>query len=253
MRVRNHNVQFNDIFGPTYYRQASLNVIYSKKQTHCIAYVLCTWPVLKNPRSRLYTNYTHYDIGKLRQSRSKIKTMMTVFFYYRGVVHSKFLLEGQTVNKEWYLNVMKHSREQIHRKRADLWKENSSILHHDKAPPHKDIIVDEFLAKNSTNIIEQPSYSPDMASADFFLFPKLKLPLLGTRFQLVDPSRVFWKKWLLLFMSNVILFNWIDCLITYYRYFTRNSAIKIKQCELDTHSEMMYHMIVTLWFSSVSS
>ena len=29
-------------------------------------------------------------------------------------------------------------------------------------------------AKNSTNIIEQPRYSPDMAPADFFLFPKLK-------------------------------------------------------------------------------
>ena len=33
------------------------------------------------------------------------------------------------------------------------------------------------------NIIEQPPYSPDMAPADFFLFPKLKLPLRGTRFQ----------------------------------------------------------------------
>ena len=39
----------------------------------------------------------------------------------------------------------------------------------------------EFLAKNSTNIIEQPPYSPDMAPADFFC-PKFKLPLRGTRF-----------------------------------------------------------------------
>ena len=31
-------------------------------------------------------------------------------------------------------------------------------------------------AKNSTNIIEQPPYSPDMAPADIFLIPKLKLP-----------------------------------------------------------------------------
>ena len=38
-------------------------------------------------------------------------------------------------------------------------------------------------AKNSTNIIEQPPYSPDMAPADFILFPKVKLPLRGTRFQ----------------------------------------------------------------------
>ena len=32
-------------------------------------------------------------------------------------------------------------------------------------------------AKNPTNIIKQPPYSPLMAPADFFLFPKLKLPL----------------------------------------------------------------------------
>ena len=50
------------------------------------------------------------------------------------------------------------------------------------APSHKGIIVNEFLARNSTNIIEQPPYSPDMAPADFFLFPKLKLLLRGTVF-----------------------------------------------------------------------
>ena len=39
-------------------------------------------------------------------------------------------------------------------------------------------------AKNSTNIIEQPLYSPDTAPVAFILFPKLKLPLRGTH--LVD-------------------------------------------------------------------
>ena len=38
-------------------------------------------------------------------------------------------------------------------------------------------------AKNSTNIIEQQPYSPDMAPADFFLFLKLKLRLRSTRLQ----------------------------------------------------------------------
>ena len=33
---------------------------------------------------------------------------------------SEFLPEGQTVNKEYYLSVMKRLREQIRRKRADL-------------------------------------------------------------------------------------------------------------------------------------
>ena len=68
---------------------------------------------------------------------------------------------------------MKRLREKIRRKRADLKKDNSWILHHDNAPSHKAITVNKFLANNSTNIIEQPPYSPDMAPANFFLFPKL--------------------------------------------------------------------------------
>jgi len=35
-------------------------------------------------------------------------------------------------------------------------------------------------------MIEQAPYSPDMAPCDFFLFPKLKLPLRGTRFESIQ-------------------------------------------------------------------
>lgn len=123
---------------------------------------------------------------KPRQSRSKIKVMLTVFFDYRGVVHSEFLPEGQTVNKHYYLEVMKRLRNSVRRKRPDLWNNNSWILHHDNAPSHTSTIVREFLAKNSTNIIDQAPYSPDMAPCDFFLFPKLKLPLRGRRFESIE-------------------------------------------------------------------
>ena len=88
--------------------------------------------------------------------------------------------------KEYNLSVMKRLREQIRRKRANLCKENSWILHHDNAPSNKAIIGDEFLAKNSTNIIELPPYSPDMAQSDVFLFPKFKLPLRSNHFQSIE-------------------------------------------------------------------
>ncbi|CAK9799943.1 Mariner Mos1 transposase [Anthophora quadrimaculata] len=123
---------------------------------------------------------------KPRQSRSKIKVMLTVFFDYHGVVHSEFLPDGQAVNKEYYLSVMRRLRENIRRKRPDLWKNNSWFLHHDNAPSHTSTLVREFLAKNSTNVIEQAPYSPDMAPCDFFLFPKLKLPLRGRRFESIE-------------------------------------------------------------------
>lgn len=36
------------------------------------------------------------------------------------------------------------------------------------------------------NAINQLPYSPDMALADFFFFPKLKLPLRDTRFHSIE-------------------------------------------------------------------
>ena len=44
----------------------------------------------------------------------------------------------------------------------------------------------EFLAKHQITQAIQPLYSPDLAPCDFWLFPKLKSPLKGKRFQTVD-------------------------------------------------------------------
>ena len=49
--------------------------------------------------------------------------------------------------------------------------------------------MNEFLAKNSTNIIEQSSYSPDIAPADNLFFPKRKLPLRDTCFQSIEDTK----------------------------------------------------------------
>ncbi|CAH2096444.1 unnamed protein product [Euphydryas editha] len=123
---------------------------------------------------------------KPRQSKSKIKVMLTVFFDHRGVVHSEFLPTGQTVNKEYYLSVMRRLREAIRKKRPKLWADNSWFLHHDNAPSHTGLILREFFTKNSTNILPQPPYSPDAAPCDFWLFSKLKRPLRGNRFDSIE-------------------------------------------------------------------
>ena len=120
------------------------------------------------------------------QSRSKVKVMLTVFFDYRGVVHYEFLPPGQTVNKEYYLSVMRRLREAIRKKRSELWSDNSWFLHHDNAPSHTALILRDHFAKNSTHIVPQPPYSPDLAPCDFWLFPKLKRPLRGNRFESIE-------------------------------------------------------------------
>ena len=69
--------------------------------------------------------------------------MPIIFFHYRGV-HHEFVPEGQAVNKEYYLDVLRHLREAVWRKRPDSWAGNLLIFHHDNAPSHSSLIVTEF-------------------------------------------------------------------------------------------------------------
>ena len=48
------------------------------------------------------------------------------------------------------------------------------------------LLIREFLTKHEATIVPQMSYSPDLAPADFFFFPKLKSSLKGRRFQTVE-------------------------------------------------------------------
>ena len=59
-------------------------------------------------------------------------------------------------------------------------------LHHDNMPTHAPHLVQSFLAKHQITQVTQPHYSLDLASCDFWLFPKLKSLLKGKRFQTVD-------------------------------------------------------------------
>jgi len=59
-------------------------------------------------------------------------------------------------------------------------------LHHDNAPAHASLLFRSYLAKHQTSVVPHPPYSPDLAPADFFLFPKLKTTLKGRGFQTTD-------------------------------------------------------------------
>ena len=59
---------------------------------------------------------------KARQVRSNVKTMLIVFFDVRGIVHREFVPPGQTVNQKFYLEVLRRLRENVRRKRPELWR-----------------------------------------------------------------------------------------------------------------------------------
>ena len=120
---------------------------------------------------------------KARLFKSKIKVMLIVFFDVHGIVHLEFLPQGQTINQNVYKDILRHLMRSVREKRRELWETKSWLLHHDNAPAHNALSIRQFLAENIIAVLEQPPYSPDLAPCDFFLFPKLKGVIKGTRFQ----------------------------------------------------------------------
>jgi len=111
--------------------------------------------------------------------------MLIVFFDIQGTVKAEWVPSGQTVNWQYYVEVLTKLREHVRRKRPELWR-NGWILHQDNAPAHKALSVKQFLANKNITVFEHPPYSPDLAPCDFYLFPKIKSALNGTHFVLVE-------------------------------------------------------------------
>ena len=109
--------------------------------------------------------------------------MLVEIFDWKGTVHHEFVPHGQMVNKQLYEEVLACLRDAVCRKRPELWENQTWILPHDNAPVHVSLLIRSYLAKHQTSVVPHPPCSPDLASAEFFLFPKLKTTLKGRRFQ----------------------------------------------------------------------
>jgi histone-lysine N-methyltransferase SETMAR len=132
----------------------------------------------------------HQGKKKARKNESNFKTMAIVFLGIRGIVHIDWVLEGETLNQVYYKEVLTVLHEWVRRKRPEVWKNGSWILHHDNVPADNALSVKTFLAKHKISVMEYPPYSPDLAPCDFFLFPEIKSALKGTCFKSIDAVKV---------------------------------------------------------------
>jgi len=112
--------------------------------------------------------------------------MIITFFDVKGTAHKEFVPTGQNVISGFYCDVLRRLHENVRRRRPKLWREQTWLLHHDKAPSLTSVFTHQFMAKNKMAVIPHPPYSPDLAPRDFFLFPKMKLKLKGRRFDTIE-------------------------------------------------------------------
>ena len=62
-------------------------------------------------------------------------------------MHKEFVPPAQTVNGKFYCEVLRRLRENVRRKRSEMWKNGGWLLHHDNAPAHTLFVVRKLLTK----------------------------------------------------------------------------------------------------------
>ena len=126
---------------------------------------------------------------KARQSKSTQKLMMIPFFDSMGIIYIHWVPTGITVNKEYYIEVLREFRKTFRRKRPELFESGQWHFHQDNAPVHKSILVTDYLTQMGIKTVPHPPYSPDLAPCDFWLFPKLKENLRGNRYSTIEDMK----------------------------------------------------------------
>ena len=109
---------------------------------------------------------------KARMSKSKVRVMLIACFDIKGIIQFYFLPQGQTVNQHVYKEILRRLMRSVQDKRRDLWENNTWVLHHDNAPAHSALSIQQVLAERNVPTLEQPPYSPDLATCDFFPIPQ---------------------------------------------------------------------------------
>ncbi len=120
----------------------SLNKIVTGDESWCFAYdpeskcQSVTWVVPGSPRAK-----------ELHFQKSRIKTMLIIFFDSSGIIHKEFVPPGQRVNAEYYKAVLDHLLKRIARIGLELYKSGDWFFLHDNAPFHNATLIRPFLAK----------------------------------------------------------------------------------------------------------
>ena len=109
---------------------------------------------------------------KACQVRGSVKSMLIIFFDIQGIVHKEFVPPGQTINGKFYCEILKWLREGIQHKHPDKWKKNNWFLHHDNAPAHTSLIVQQFLTSKNIPVIPHPPIHLTSPPATFSSSPR---------------------------------------------------------------------------------
>ena len=76
------------------------------------------------------------------------------------------------IKKNIYQEVLERLRKRVAHVRPGIAR--TWMLHHDNAPCHTAVSINEFLAEKSNPVVPQPPSLPNLSPCDLFLFLRLK-------------------------------------------------------------------------------
>ena len=152
------------------------------------SWIYCYDPETKRQRSQ-WKHAGSPRHKKAGQIKSTHILLMIPFSDNTDMIYMHWVPTGQTVNKEYYVEVLREFRKRFRRKRPALFKSGRWYFHQDNALVHNSILVTDYLTKMGIKIVPQPPNSPDLASCDFWLFLKLKEKLKGCRYETIEEMK----------------------------------------------------------------
>ncbi len=117
--------------------------------------------------------------GVSKKSLRTKKTMITVFWDVRGIIHHEYLPSGDTINAASYCKVLERVKQAVRQKRR--WR-GPVYFQQDNAKPHTAKITKAKIKELGWKLLPHPPYSPDLAPSDFHLFLSMANDQRGKRF-----------------------------------------------------------------------
>ena len=115
---------------------------------------------------------------KFRVQKSAGKVLALIVWHQDGILLTDYLPKGQTINTEYYSSLLVQLKDTLKEKCCREITKGVLFLH-DNALAHQALATQKKLAYLGFQSLDHPSYSPDLPSSDYHLFPELTKQLKG--------------------------------------------------------------------------
>ena len=123
---------------------------------------------------------------KFRRSKNCAKMLIIFAYDFRGVMRAHRVPTAETVKKEYYKMYIRTILCPAICRKSQETIDHTTLILHEYSSPHKANVVKEQLESYQWEVLDHSPCSPDLSPPDFDLFPKLKEPLRGIRYESLD-------------------------------------------------------------------